>query len=401
METIKNQILSIISELKLNQDAPAKGSIYILDDGSFVNLRDNGFRTHSAFDEYIINSGIADFEPKLLPITYCNAVRGNDGSNFSGEVVLELPAKALTSTQLDSIEKYIDFLINENKLILTIEANDSLYEINLLETESEDIALAINNYYNIGDKSFKQIELNESKNSLMEDVVEVHEELNPLIWEENKLRTDVKNQLFRIANKFIESSDILTHDKIIDIELVGSNASYNYTEYSDLDMHFVVNMEQISCDPELAQIVCNAEKSAFNKNYDISIKGIDVEIYVEDVNAATASNGIYSLMEDKWIKFPARIPVIKLDNDEGYINALRTWKNLIYKVLTRSTSALEVQECINSLYRIRRNSIMTEGEYGKGNLLFKALRNEGLLDALKDKQYELSSKELSLESMTL
>ena len=39
-----------------------------------------------------------------------------------------------------------------------------------------------------------------------------------------------------------------------------------------------------------------------------------------------------------------------------------------------------------------------DGEYGKGNLIFKELRNQGVLQALKDKKVELETKEMSLES---
>ena len=41
---------------------------------------------------------------------------------------------------------------------------------------------------------------------------------------------------------------------------------------------------------------------------------------------------------------------------------------------------------------------MVDGEFGKGNLIFKAIRNDGLLDELKEKRNEIKSKELSLEN---
>ena len=235
---------------------------------------------------------------------------------------------------------------------------------------------------------------------LQESAIELHDTLNPKLWDENdNLRPLVKDRLIKIVDKYIESSNVITKDDVIDVELLGSNASYNYTPYSDLDIHLVVNMEDVSCDPALFQLACNAERSNFNKNYDFKIKGIDVELYVEDVHAGTASNGIYSLYKDEWIKFPSKITVPDYDNDEEYIKLLDSWKSLAETTLANATSASEVQDYVNNLYNLRRTSIMTDGEFGKGNLVFKEIRNEGLLDELKQKQYELSSKELSLESV--
>ena len=42
---------------------------------------------------------------------------------------------------------------------------------------------------------------------------------------------------------------------------------------------------------------------------------------------------------------------------------------------------------------------MTDGEYAHGNLVFKEIRNLSLLQQLKDRLLELTSKELSLESL--
>ena len=90
------------------------------------------------------------------------------------------------------------------------------------------------------------------KNCLNESAVELHDNLNPKLWtSDNELKPLVRNKLLRIVDKYIDSSDVLTKNDVIDVELLGSNASYNYTPYSDLDVHLVVNMEAVSCDPAL------------------------------------------------------------------------------------------------------------------------------------------------------
>ena len=157
-------------------------------------------------------------------------------------------------------------------------------------------------------------------------------------------------------------------------------------------------MENISCDPSLAQIACNAEKALFNKAYDIKIKGIDVELYVEDVRSGAMSNGIYSILNNQWIKLPKKVNVPDMSNNEEFIFLLKEWKDNAETAM-RSNSWIEVQRFINELYNLRRLSLMTEGEFSIGNLVFKELRNLGLLDELKDTVKRLQSKELSLEKL--
>jgi hypothetical protein len=76
----------------------------------------------------------------------------------------------------------------------------------------------------------------------------VQETLNPKIWEnpENpqkaKMVPKVKNALLKIAEKFI---DYLGEDVFVeDIVLTGSLANFNWSEYSDFDLHILVDLQQ-------------------------------------------------------------------------------------------------------------------------------------------------------------
>lgn len=222
---------------------------------------------------------------------------------------------------------------------------------------------------------------------------ELHPTLNPKIWDTttNQLLPDVKEKLDEIVDEFAESIDIpLT---IIDAHVVGSNASYNYTEHSDLDLHCIVNFARIDADPSVVEAWMWAQKKLFNEEYDISIRGINVEIYVEDVGANTMSNGIYSLFEDEWIKFPEPIDAEVDQNEIDYnVNALIPEINYVLSFGTLE----QVQDMIDQLYLIRKNGLAVDGEYGIGNQTFKEIRNLGYLDQLNDKVSELRSQELSI-----
>ena len=146
----------------------------------------------------------------------------------------------------------------------------------------------------------------------LEEKVEMHDTLNPSIWaKDNHLRPEVKDKLEEIVNEFLielEENEIPIH--ILDVHLVGSNASYNYTDKSDLDVHIIANLEDVTCDPYVLNLLYGYFKSYFNDKYDISIHDVDVELYIEDVNTSLISNGIYSLFDDEWVKFPEKIRLV-------------------------------------------------------------------------------------------
>lgn len=221
----------------------------------------------------------------------------------------------------------------------------------------------------------------------------LHSSLNPVIWDGFQLRDSLRENLLDIVEEFHDWMDLDVN--FIDAQLVGSNASYNYTENSDLDLHIVVNFDSLEANSELIQAFFNAEKRLFNEQYDLTIKGIDVEIYVEDIKAGTLSNGIYSLFEDRWIKQPEPIQD-SYDVKEVRSEVSSLMSEVDSAIVSRNSS--EVQSMIDKLYMIRKNGLATDGEYSVGNQVFKEFRNTGKLDALKQRLLDLRSNELSIYS---
>lgn len=225
---------------------------------------------------------------------------------------------------------------------------------------------------------------------------EVHDYLNPSIWtSENKLHDDVKLKLLEIIEQFESTCDIPLN--MVDAHIVGSNASYNYTCYSDLDVHIISNFDLLDAPKEIVQLAFNAVKAKFNSDYDISIHGIDVELYVEDIRSGAVSNGVYSLYQDSWIKFPKKLTDV-LQPDIG--SDLELWRSKFVTAI-ESEDSEKITQVINDIYLVRKNSLDVDGEYGIGNQLFKEIRNCGLLDAAKDAYKVARSKELTLERLQL
>lgn len=225
---------------------------------------------------------------------------------------------------------------------------------------------------------------------------EIHDTLNPLLWDTTtkQLLPEVRDKIIEIVKTFEDTLKVPV--EICDVQLVGSNASYNYTEHSDLDVHIIANFDIIDIPREVLENIYNIKKSEFNKDYDITIHGIEVEMYIQDINSITASNGIYSLCDNEWIKEPKPLNSAKKHNTEKEVSK---WREKIGLILQNPTYE-NVSEAINLLYLIRHNSIAVDGEHSKGNQIFRDIRALGLLDKLKKELANQYSKKLSLEDFT-
>jgi len=97
-----------------------------------------------------------------------------------------------------------------------------------------------------------------------------HDELNPKLFSDQRLKPEIRQGLLKIAEHFQEFIGVKL--KIVDITVSGSNAAFSYTEYSDIDLHLVV---QVPDAPEYKELL-DAKKNVYNAKHDIKVKGIDV-----------------------------------------------------------------------------------------------------------------------------
>lgn len=224
---------------------------------------------------------------------------------------------------------------------------------------------------------------------MLNESIEVHNELNPKIWNsDNLLKEDVYTKLNDIANEFLKYIEIPLN--VVDIEIVGSNASYNYNENSDIDLHIIVNSEVNFVEPTILRQLYNSKKNSFNDNYDLSINDIPVEVYIEDINDGNATNGRYSLIDNNWVVFPKPITYDIPDIS----NELGKYEKKCNETLL-SNNPQDILDLVNEIYMMRKLGLAENGEASVGNLVFKELRNEDMIPKLKDRYYELRSAELS------
>lgn len=226
------------------------------------------------------------------------------------------------------------------------------------------------------------------------DTVKFHKELNPAIFnQDKKMDSDVRRQLLMIAKDFVEDLGISDFE-VSDVTISGSNAAYSYTKNSDLDLHILVDFNSLP-DSDVYQELFNAKKSLYNDEYDITVRGIPVELYVQDTNQPHVTLGEYSVLNDKWLKIPTKHRA----NFNHTETKLKFEK--LYHLLSLAYKAKDYDKLLkvlDTLKRYRRAGLDAHGEFGPENLAYKALRNLGLVQDLFDLKSALHSKKLSIES---
>lgn len=226
--------------------------------------------------------------------------------------------------------------------------------------------------------------------------IQYHDDLNPLIWDNEKLKDDVRKTLLKNAKRFIEFSG-LEELQFEDVILTGSMANYNYNENSDLDVHILLNYDQISDNYDFADEFLKMKKSIWNDRYPIQIKGHEVEMYYQDANEAHHSTGTYSILNNEWIDEPTK-KIIDIDTN----NIKQKGAQLMYEIddLEKFKDPDIFLERYNVLKdkikRMRQSGLEENGEFSTENLVFKILRNSGYLEKLVELKNKYLTKDLSL-----
>lgn len=219
-------------------------------------------------------------------------------------------------------------------------------------------------------------------------MAEFKAELNQTIWNNDKLKPEVKSKLKQIANAFIDTMEI-NKSAVKDIVITGSLASYNYTEHSDIDLHIIVDLTKVHKDCPIATDYLLSKKSEFNQKHDIFIYGIPVEVYAEPAGTGTVHNGLYSL-NTGWIDYPQKIK--PTDNDMA-VKA----KYEEYKTAAEGIKDGELAEILlDKIKKMRKAGLADGGEFSVENLVFKKLRDTGVIERLMKVKKDDIDKKLSL-----
>jgi len=212
----------------------------------------------------------------------------------------------------------------------------------------------------------------------------LHSELNQRVWKNYIINPVIKERLLKIAYEFYNFLDLPV--PLEDIILTGSLANFNYTRYSDFDVHLLVNFQKINTDQKLVKEFFNAKNLIWGLKHDIKIEGFPVQLYVQDTSEKHHSKAIFSLKNNKWISKPV-YEDFELDTDSlkskikkvvDKIEALDKYKpqpELLY---------VYAKDVKDQIMNMRQSGLEKGGELSLENLAFKYLRNNGYIEKLKE-----------------
>lgn len=229
---------------------------------------------------------------------------------------------------------------------------------------------------------------------------EVHDALEPEIWQEQKLNPEIAEALREIANDFIEGLEVDVN--LEDLTITGSLANFNWSKYSDVDLHLIVDFSKVDDDVKLVKSYFDEARMRWNNNHDIKIKGYDVEIYVENTREEHISTGIYSILNKKWIVEP------KITRKEIDFETARKKAEDIedrYLRLKQVFDDGDFQDAIDGIDRVkqkirdmRRAGLESDKmEFSAENIAFKILRRAKILNNLSKLKYNAYDQSMTMD----
>ena len=228
--------------------------------------------------------------------------------------------------------------------------------------------------------------------------------LCPKLWNVNedgiKIDDAVRKGLLKIAQDFVVNlkKENNIHIKIHDIVIIGSITNYNWTDYSDIDLHVVTDFKDLDMTADDAQTLFDAIKVGWNNKHDITMKGHDVEIYVQDTAHVPTSASSYSVLKNDWIQEPVKeSPTF---NKELIKKKYKEYTKKITTLLSKHDETA-LKSLLDKLYKYRQSGLDKGGELSEENIVFKIIRAYGYLDKIKDniaKNYDdkMSVKEIAM-----
>ena len=200
----------------------------------------------------------------------------------------------------------------------------------------------------------------------------VQEELNPNIWyldgENYKMIPSVRVSLLDIVKDYSDFVDLELD--IDDVTLTGSLSNFNWSEFSDVDLHILMDLD--------------SETNPLLKKY------LDSRRMIWN-----------SLLYDEWIVEPKKEEVV-IDTKK-ILSKSKNWMDIIDQFYVDSrrqdpdTVLSNIDKFKNKIKNSRGSGLKDKGEYSYENLTFKFLRRNEYLKKLNDVRNYLIDKNLTLE----
>lgn len=259
---------------------------------------------------------------------------------------------------------------------------------------------SLTDYAHVVDEAMDAICSELSSNQITNETADIdfssftpQQELNPKIWPNGKINSRVRLKLLDISDDFFKTLKI-DWLKPLDVLLTGSMANYNWSKYSDFDLHLLLDFSDVDENVDFVHEYFTAKKKLWNEEHEnLMIYGFPVEVYVQNIDENLVSNGIYSLYKNKWVIEPSKDNIKGLGQDKDTIKskAVETMKKI--DALYNATFDInhgydgekllaQIQKLITIIKGVRKQSLAKGGEMAAGNIFFKILRRTGYIEKL-------------------
>jgi len=224
--------------------------------------------------------------------------------------------------------------------------------------------------------------------------------LHPQFWDEFEFKEDVLKPILKIVDDFVKDDAHISPEMVEDVQLTGSLANYNYSEYSDLDVHILLDFADINKDEEIVKRALDGKRFIWNLRHDIKFNGHEVELYFQDIHEPHVASGLFSLSGNRWIKKPKyEKPEIDHEDVVKKANSFKKELDLLADVLDNISDEKEfslinkrAKKLKEKIMRMRKEGLAGKGEFSVENLAFKTLRNDQTIARLNEliiKSYDL------------
>ena len=283
-----------------------------------------------------------------------------------------------------------------------LEALKRMYDKGFLYSDESKFSLE-----NIAGQNENVIDEEVSYDDIDMSSFKIKDSLNKDIWSANGIKPRIRWRLLQIAEDFWDSVEIKFTEPI-DVIITGSIANYNWSSFSDIDLHLVVDFTKIDERKDFIKSFMDAKKNIWNDMQDeLTLAGFNVELYVQDLSDTIDATGIYSLYKNKWLRKPSRSVFLTKDVDDDDVRKMAAnLINSIDELEDQYLSEMDVDDLqnvsvrVNELYDkirdIRKKYLDKDGEFSLGDKVYKVLRRSGYLEKLIDLKAKTYDNMMSL-----
>lgn len=226
-----------------------------------------------------------------------------------------------------------------------------------------------------------------------EPTARFHADLNPTIWDGERLRPHIREKLLEFASAWGAFAKI-PGNLVQDVLLVGGSAGYNYTDKSDLDVHLLIDRNMLG-KRSIVDELLQTKKSLWGLQHHVTVAGLPVEGYAQDISEGhPKSQGVYSIKNDVWITKPEHPPVVDASSP-SFKAKVQKYIDQIDHLINNSADLNSFGVLKDRLKDLRSAGLARGGEYDQNNIIFKTLRDLGTLDKMTNYVRDFQDRKLS------